>query len=254
MWTCWLKKTYEKVIGYSVKTVYLLLTLKWFGHRNWFGRKKQENQTEGTSKWGFWLIIFKSRAPTKKMWKSLKAASCRRTKPKRSIFTQKTMATGWSREISYRSAKTRCKILSSARGCRLLAVCVNLSCLFKNKLGLIFFRGLVFLSRILKIPFRRNPRNRGKMGALQELIKQCSCACFRWSQGSVRISGKQRGDRAEKKKRNWHKERITAEQKKKRPQTHTFRKEETENDRTKRERERDVQKEILFIHAVISTL
>ena len=81
------------------------------------------------------------RAPTKKMWKSLKAASSQRTKSERGIFTQKTMATGWSREISYRSAKTRCKILSSARGCSLLAVCVNLSCLFKNKLGLIFFRG-----------------------------------------------------------------------------------------------------------------
>ena len=48
--------------------------------------------------------------------------------------TQKTMATDWSREISYRSAKTRCKILSSAHGCSLLAVCVNLSCPFKNKL------------------------------------------------------------------------------------------------------------------------
>ena len=101
------------------------------------------------------------------MWKSLKAASCRRTKSERSIFTQKTMATGWSREISYRSAKTRCKILSSARGCSLLAVCVNLSCLFKNRLGLIFFfRGLFFFRGFWNFIFRGNPRNRGKMGAL----------------------------------------------------------------------------------------
>ena len=82
---------------------------------------------------------------------------------------------GDSREISYRSAKTRCKILSSARGCSLLAVCVNLSCLFKNKLSLIFFRGLVgvfFFSQILKLHFRGNPQNRGKMGAL--FTKHCN--------------------------------------------------------------------------------
>ena len=95
-----------------------------------------------------------------------KAASCRRTKSERGIFIQKTMATGWSREISYRSAKTRCKIPSSACGCSLLAVCVNLSCLFKKKLGLICFRGLVFFLRILKLHFRGNPWNRRKMGAL----------------------------------------------------------------------------------------
>ena len=99
-----------------------------------------------------------TRAPTKKMWKSLKAASCRRTKSECGIFTQKTMATGWSREISYRSAKTRYKILSSARGYSLLAVCVNLSCLFKNKLGLISF------SRILKLYFRGKPRENGRPG------------------------------------------------------------------------------------------
>ena len=85
-----------------------------------------------------------NRAPTKKMWKSLKAASCRWTKSKRGIFTQKTMATSRSREISYRSAKTRCKILSSARGCKLLAVCVNLSCLFKNKRAWFFFMDYFF--------------------------------------------------------------------------------------------------------------
>ena len=101
-----------------------------------------------------------------------KVASCRRTKSERGIFTQKTIATGWSCEISYRSAKTRCKILSSARGCSLLAVCVNLSCLFKNKLGLIFFCGLVFFSRILKLRFHGNPRIRGKMGALAQTHRQ----------------------------------------------------------------------------------
>ena len=85
------------------------------------------------------ILSLSFRAPTNKMRKFLKAASCRWTKSERGIFTQKTMATGWTREISYRSAKMRCKILSSARGCSLLAVCVNLSCLFKNKLGLIFF-------------------------------------------------------------------------------------------------------------------
>ena len=67
------------------------------------------------------------------------------------------MATGWSCEILYQSAKTRCKILSSARGCSLLAVCVNLSCPFKNKLGLIFFCGLGFFLPILKLHFCGNP-------------------------------------------------------------------------------------------------
>ena len=62
----------------------------------------------------------------------------------------------------------RCKILSSARGCSLLAVCFILSCLFKNKLGLIFFHGLGFFLRILKLHFRGNPQNLGKMGALKE--------------------------------------------------------------------------------------
>ena len=102
------------------------------------------------------------RAPTKKMWKSLKAASCRRTKSERGIFTQKTMVTGWSREISYRSAKTRRKILSSARGCNLLAVCVNLSCLFKNKLGLIFFCGLVFFRGFWNFIFAEIRETAGK--------------------------------------------------------------------------------------------
>ena len=63
----------------------------------------------------------------------------------------------------------RCKILSSARGCSLLAVCVNLSCLFKNKLGLIFFSRISFFLRILKILFRGNPQNRGKIGTLHVL-------------------------------------------------------------------------------------
>ena len=103
-----------------------------------------------------------TRAPTKKMWKSLKAASCRRTKSERGIFTQKTMATSWSREISNRSAKTRCKILSSARRCSLLAVCVNLSCLFKNTLGLIFFRRLVFFCGFWNFIFAEIRENAGK--------------------------------------------------------------------------------------------
>ena len=114
------------------------------------------------------------RAPTKKMWKSLKAASCRRTKLERGTFAQKTMATGWSREISYRSAKTRCKILSSARGCSLLAVCVNLSCLFKNKLGLIFFHGLGFFPDSETSFSRKSakPRENGSpVGGVEVLVR-----------------------------------------------------------------------------------
>ena len=66
--------------------------------------------------------------------------------------------------MSYRSAKTRCKILSSACGCSSLAVCVNLSRLFKNKLGLIFFRGLVFFPMDSETSFSRKsakPRENG---------------------------------------------------------------------------------------------
>ena len=58
----------------------------------------------------------------------------------------------------------RCKILSSARGCSLLAVCFILSCLFKNKLGLIFFRGLGFFFTDSETSFSRKstkPRKNG---------------------------------------------------------------------------------------------
>ena len=63
--------------------------------------------------------------------------------------------------------------MSSARGCSLLAVCVNLSRLFKNKLGPIFFHGLVFwfFLRILKLHFTRKstkPQENGNPECVSE--------------------------------------------------------------------------------------